>query len=375
MVEDASGPPPELRDVAEIATELGLELRASIRPRPLGSELGRRLDSWFQDGRHGEMAWLERARDQLDSLQAWKPWTRSALLFTASYAREAGGFRGGGRVARYALGRDYHNELGRRLQKLGRRLKAEGLALRSRAVVDAAPVLEREWGLVGGHGFRGKNTLLLDPVAGPWQFLAELLVDAELAEWRPDPPAASCGSCTACLDDCPTEAFTGPWLLDPRRCISYLTIEHRGPIPRALRTGMGDWVFGCDVCLEVCPFGGKATDQAERWSTAPALEQLSLEDLLGLDRERFEQAFVGSPVRRAGWAGLLRNACVALGNLGRGEPALSRALEHPEALVRGHAAWALGQLGVASVLEERMPTEAVPWVREELQSALGENGA
>ncbi|MFQ5749715.1 MAG: tRNA epoxyqueuosine(34) reductase QueG [Planctomycetota bacterium] len=364
------GVPAAAGPLADLARAAGLELQAVVAAGPLPAEIGKRLDAWLDAGRAGEMGYLARGRPHLTDLRRWKPWGRSLALFSLSYARASGGFKGGGKVARYALGRDYHHLLGRRLEKLGRRLRKEGLVRRFRAVTDAAPLLEREWALRGGLGFRGKNTLLLHRIHGPWVLLGELLVEAEWPPWVPPAPQPSCGSCTRCLEACPTGAFPRPYEIDSRRCISYLTIEKRGPIPRALRPLLGEWVFGCDVCLEVCPFGSSQSDQGELWGTLPALEQLTLEDLLGLSRPAFERAFRGSPLRRPGWAGLLRNACVVLGNLGRGAAALEKALGHEEPLVRGHAAWALGILGERTPLETARAGEEADSVREEIEAAL-----
>ena len=355
------------------ARETGLEPCALAPAGPLPEEEAVRIRAWLAAGRHGEMAWLDRPRELADP-QAWKPWARSVLLVRAPYPRAEGGFRGGGRVARYALGRDYHNVLGKRLQRLGRRLLREGAAGRFRAVVDAAPIAERSLALQAGAGFRGKNTLLLDPLWGPWLLLGELFLDRELPAWRPEPPAASCGRCTRCLEACPTDAFPEPWVLDARRCLSYLTIELRGPIPREFRPALGDRVFGCDVCLEVCPFGARAPDRSADWGLHPGLLAWSLEDLLRSGEEDFHRLFRGSPLRRAGWTGLLRNAAVVLGNLGRGGEVLREVLDgHPSALVRGHAAWALGRLGERPALERARQREEAPAVREEIEAALAES--
>ena len=367
----AEGIPAEIEALARTAAACGLELRATLPAEPLAAEVLERLDAWLQEGRAGEMSYLAKGREQMADLRAWKPWTRSAALFALPYARATGGFRGGGRVARYALGKDYHHVLGRRLQKLGRRLREEGTAQAFRATVDAAPVLEREWALRAGVGFRGKNTLVLDPRHGPWVLLGELLVDADWPAWAP-PPArqASCGSCTRCLDACPTQAFPAPWSLDPRRCLSYLTIEAAGPVPRELRAAMGEWVFGCDVCLEVCPFGHHTGDHGDAWGLHPALAALSLEQLLAVPEQVFHKLFTGSPLRRAGWAGLLRNACVVLGNLRRGAAALEEALSHPQALVRGHAAWALAEIGELGIIHKIYGAEADPFAAAEMRAAL-----
>ena len=328
------------------AAELGLQLRGVLPIKPLPIETRQRLDAWFAEGRAGEMEYLERGRPVMDDLRAWKPWAKSVALFAFPYHRPAGGFRGGGQVARYALGRDYHNVIGRKLEKLGKRLRAGNEVQRFRAVTDAAPVLEREWAIRGQIGWRGKNTLLLDPDHGPWVLLGELLVDKEFAEWSaPLSRTATCGSCTACLDACPTDAFTAPFELDPRKCISYLTIETQGPIPEELRPGMGDHVFGCDVCLEVCPFGHESPDHADDWGEIAALEEFELTAFLEMDEVTFNQTFTASPIRRAGWEGFLRNVCVVLGNLGKGREALKKAADHhPSTLVREHAAWALPRM-------------------------------
>ncbi len=365
--------PPPIAEIGAWAAEAGLNLRGSLPAAPLEAEIGLRVRDWLEEGRAGEMAYLRKLPAAGLDLRQWKPWARGALLFALPYHRPGGGFRGGGRVARYALGRDYHHVLGRRLQKLGRRLRVEGRARRVRAVVDAAPVLEREWAVRGGLGFRGKNTLLLHPQHGPWVLLGELLLDLELPAWAP-PPArqASCGSCTRCLDACPTAAFDAAYLLDPRRCLSYLTIEAKGAIPHALRPLAGDWVFGCDVCLEVCPFGAREEDHAGEWGLHPGISEHSLPDLLTLPEPVFHRVFTGSPLRRAGWEGLLRNAAVALGNLGRGADALREVLRsHPSPMVRGHAAWALGRQGAGrDALERSRVGDPMAEVRQEAETAL-----
>jgi epoxyqueuosine reductase len=365
--------------LAELAAEVGLELRGVTAVTQLPDLVLQRLRRWFADGRAGQMDYLPRAAEALENPQDWKAWARSMALFALPYHRAAGSFRGGGRVASYALGRDYHNLLGKRLERLGRRLRQRGLVQHFRGCTDAAPVLEREWALRGELGWRGKNTLLIDPEHGPWVILGELLLDCPLPEYQL-PPArhASCGSCTRCLEICPTGALDQAYRIDARLCISYLTIELRGPIPSQLRAKVGDWVFGCDLCLEVCPFGHHTDDFAERWGSLAALEQYSLEDLLQITEPEFRQAFLGSPIRRTGWAGLLRNTCVVLGNLGDADasPVLEFVLRsHPEKLVRGHAAWALGQLGQGALLANTLPAEADPWVRSEITSALAHCGA
>ncbi len=358
--------------ISSLASEVGLELKAVIRARPLEKKVLDRLDSWLGEGRAGEMDWLEKGRPVMADLRDWKPWVKSAALFSLPFHRPGGGFLGGGRVARYALGKDYHHVMGRKLEKLGKRLRAEGEVEAFRGAVDAAPVLEKEWALRGGLGFRGKNTLLLDPENGPWTFLGELLVDAQWQEWIPERDfGKGCGGCTKCLDACPTGALDDPWSLEPRKCISYWTIEAKGPVPRELRESFGDWVFGCDICSEACPFGAGADNFEDDWGTLPALKTWSLEDLLAVSPRDFSTAFEGSPIRRAGWEGMARNACIALGNLGQGGSTLKRTLEsHPSPLVRGHAAWALGRLGEKNPLERAWKREKDPFPSQEIEETL-----
>jgi epoxyqueuosine reductase len=251
-------------------------------------------------------------------------------------------------------------------------MRAAGIVSRFRACTDAAPVLEREWALRGKVGWRGKNTLVLDPEFGPWVLLGELLVDVPLPRYRKTARRwATCGTCTRCLDVCPTGALDAAWSMDARLCLSYLTIELRESIPLELRPALSDWVFGCDLCLEVCPFGDHAGDHAAEWGEHPALAKFSLEDLLGLSEAQFEQDFLGSPLKRPGRAGLARNACVVLGNLGRGEGALRRAVQgDSSAMVRGHAAWALGKLGDLSGLRLALTLESDPEVCREIDIAI-----
>ena len=363
--------PPELQTLHELALEVGLELQGTLPTQNLEPEVMERLKRWLAEGRAGEMKYLHKVEEVGASLQHWKAWARGAALFVLPYHREAGSFRGGGRVARYAVGRDYHNVLGKRLERLGKRLRAAGLAKSFRATVDAAPVLEREWAIRGGLGWRGKNTLLLHPVHGPWVLLGELVLDFEVPAWAPKPAReATCGSCTRCLDACPTDAFTSAYELDPRKCISYLTIETKGEIPLEWRQRIGEWVFGCDVCQEVCPFGAAEPNRATDWPQLDAFSQLSLEELLHLSEQDFHKLFTGSPIRRPGWAAILRNVCVVLGNLKRGVPELEQALLHPEPLVRGHAAWALGEIGERKVLHKVLTNESDPFVVKELELAL-----
>jgi epoxyqueuosine reductase len=233
-----------------------------------------------------------------------------------------------------------------RLRRLLAWLQAERPGCRGRGVVDTAPLLERDYARRAGLGWFGKNTMLLNKRLGSYFFLGALLVDLDL---RPDAAhdTSHCGTCTACLDACPTGAFAGPGLLDARRCISYLTIELKGPVPDELRAGVGDWVFGCDVCQEVCPWNRKAPAGREPLlQPRPELEALDPAELLGLSEAEFRHRFRGTALTRARRRGLLRNAALVLGNQGgpAALPALRRALADPEPLVREAARWAIGRI-------------------------------
>jgi epoxyqueuosine reductase len=250
------------------------------------------------------------------------------------------------RVARYAQGADYHDVLRQRLNQLLDRIRQEVPGCRGRGVVDTAPLLERDFARRAGLGWFGKNTMLLNKHLGSYFFLGALLLDLEL---QPDPPhgTSHCGTCTACLDACPTDAFAGPFQLDARRCISYLTIELKGPVPLELRPGLGDWVFGCDVCQEVCPWNRKAPPAHEpALAQRPDLAALDPVELLGLSAEAFQRRFRSTALARSKRRGLLRNAALVLGNRGdpAALPALRRALDDAEPQVREAARWAIDRI-------------------------------
>ncbi|MEZ4358698.1 MAG: tRNA epoxyqueuosine(34) reductase QueG [Kofleriaceae bacterium] len=287
-----------------------------------------------------------------------------------------------GRIATYARSEDYHMILRDRLVQLARELaELLGRPVLARSCVDAAPVLERGWAERAGLGFIAKNTMLIAPGLGSHVLLGELLLDLELPPAPAAAPAAPrrrCGGCRACLDACPTQAFVDAYVLDARRCISYLTIEHRGVIPRALRAGLGSWIFGCDVCQDVCPFNAGAGEPHDPALAARDLEH-SLPDLLELAGHRSNQLrrFVRrTSLRRVPRDQLLRNVAVALGNSGdaRAVAALRTLAGHQSALVRGHAAWALGRLGAfegaQDALRVRLELEEDPEVRGEVEAAL-----
>ena len=285
-----------------------------------------------------------------------------------------------GRVARYAWGDDYHQVIKGRLKEFVAGLASEvGRPVRTRIFVDDGPMNDRAAAERAGVGWFGKNTNILTTSHGSWVFLGQVITDLEL---EPDRPLAkNCGDCVRCIDACPTGAIVAPYVIDSTRCISFLTIELRGAIPRNLRPMVGDWVFGCDICQDVCPVNREVEQSLE-----PAFRQRhdfaapDLLPLLELTDETFRERFRNSPIKRAKRAGLQRNVCVALGNIGDrcAVPALSKSLRGPDSLVRLHAAWALGRIGgpeAAEALETALGIEQEPSVREELELALGDVGA
>ena len=328
------------------------------------------LADWLAGGRAGEMRYLERRPDhRIDPRLAW-PWARGVITLAFPYRPPPPpptdwrrSLRG--RIAAYAAGLDYHDTIAVLLDGLIGRLRARWPRAEFLPYVDTGPILEREWAMRSRLGWIGRNTLLLHRHAGSYFFLAELLTNLELAV--APLPTDHCGTCTRCLTGCPTGALTD-YAMDPRRCISYLTIEHRSAIPVALRPALENWVFGCDVCQEVCPWNRDARGAADE-ALAPFLP-----DLLALDAAAFRARYRGTAVMRTRRRGLLRNVAVALGNSGNPDavPPLVAALADPEPLVRGHAAWALGRLGgrtARQALERTRRADVDPGVRAEADSA------
>ncbi len=324
------------------------------------------------------------------------PGARSIICLGLSYWRdddreqhetEPTGFAessvGNGRVARYAWVRDYHRVMKRRMRDLVRALERElSSEVAARWYVDDGPMLDRAAANRAGIGWFGKNSNILNPQFGSWVFLGQIITDLEL---DPDTPLRkSCGGCTRCIDDCPTGAIVAPYVVDNSRCISYLTIENRGAIPRELRPLIQDWVFGCDICQDVCPVNRKARQPAQPVRFAGAVSshgpvgQMDLVELLRMSEDEFRQRFAGTSIMRAKWEGMLRNACVVLGNTAddNAVAVLSVALETSEPLVRGHAAWALGRIGgdqATAVLVKAATYETDAGVLEEIKLALEES--
>ncbi len=298
---------------------------------------------WLADGRAGEMAWLERNQDRRTDPQQVVPGAKSVIVLGINYWQGEAAQPLAGRIARYAWGDDYHDLIEKKLAALDDWLTAQGG--RQRHYVDTGPVLERDFAALAGAGWHGKSTMLIHPQLGTWFFLAEILTTLDFAA---DPPMADhCGKCTRCMTACPTQAITAPQQLDARRCVSYLTIENKGPIPEEFRVAMGDRIYGCDDCLTACPWNRFARESRE--SSFAAREYVHgwmLRDFLALDDDGFRALFRKSPIKRIKRRGFLRNVCVALGNVGTRDdlPALEKAAQDPEPLIAEHAQWALGRI-------------------------------
>jgi len=335
---------------------------------------------WLRQALHGEMAYMARTAQQRLHPGQFVPWARSvvsvALNYNTPFTRDVADGQLRGWISRYAWGDDYHDVMQAKLDRLFAFVQTEaGAEVQGRAFVDAGPVLDRESGAHAGIGWFGKNTNLLSMKIGSFFVLGELFLSLPL---EPDRPVRDrCGQCRLCLDACPTNAFVGPYVLDARKCISYLTIELKGLIPRELRPLMGTHIFGCDICQDVCPYNTKCRPTHEAaFQPRQGLHAPELIPLLQLTEEEFKARFRGSPILRAKRRGFLRNVCVALGNLGRAEavPALAEALaDDPDPLVRAHAAWALGRISgseAQAALDEALGHERDATVAEEIRLAI-----
>jgi epoxyqueuosine reductase len=310
------------------------------------------FDEWVAQGYAGEMDYLPRGSAKRRDTRSPVPGATSAVVVGMNY----GGTQPAGPVARYARGDDYHDVMLAKLRELHAWIGARvGREVRGKAYVDTGPILERDLGRRAGLGWFGKNTNLVNPRLGSFFFLGALLVELELEADEPF-EADRCGSCTRCLDACPTDAFIAPRHLDATRCISYLTIELKGEIPEPLREQMGDLLYGCDVCQDVCPWNVRFSRDARESAFEPRLAirdkdaRTVAREILAMDDEAFRAAFKGSPMKRAKRRGLARNAAVVLGNVGTPDDvaALVGALEDPEPLVRSHASWSLDRIAPAT---------------------------
>jgi epoxyqueuosine reductase len=334
--------------IQQRARELGFDDCRFATADPPGHALEFRR--WLAEKKHGEMGYLERnAAKRIDPGKVL-PGARSIICLAVSYHRSdepsTPSIPHSGTVARYARYRDYHDILGERLKELARFIdESAGQDTRSLWYVDTGPLLERDFAQRSGLGFIGKHTNVISRRLGNWIFLAEIITTLDV---EPDAPEKNrCGSCTRCLTACPTTAITAPFQLDARRCISYLTIELKGSIPVELRPAVGNRIYGCDDCLEACPWNRFAREGAlMREHAKPELTAPDLLELLALDEAAFKRRFAGTPLLRTKRRGLLRNVCVALGNIGDASalPALQKAAADPEPLIVEHARWAMEQI-------------------------------
>lgn len=358
------------------ATELGFSLSGAA---PAVSPPGvARLDEWLAAGYAGQMHYLADRRDAYQHPRHVLDGVRSLLMLTMDYrtSEPSSPAPGEGRVSRYAWGAaDYHNLIHDRLNALIQFLQECVPSSLARGVVDTAPLMEREFAQLAGLGWIGKHTLLINRARGSWFFLAALLTDVELEYNRPH-ETDHCGTCRACLDACPTNAFPQPYVLDATRCISYLTIELRDAIPAKLRPGLRDWLFGCDVCQEVCPWNSRS-EPSRHADFKPLRENNPLEliKLFELDDDAFRARFRQTPLWRPKRRGLLRNAAIVLGNhpAPSALPALVRGLNDLEPLVRGASAWALGRYAepaASQSLAQRQRIETDIDVQQEIAAAL-----
>lgn len=305
--------------------------------------------SWLGHGHAGEMAWLERNKDRRTDPQLVLPGACSVIMLAMNYwqgKRESHAKEGNAqlpRIAGYALGEDYHGLIEKKLRELDDYLREHGGI--QKCYVDTGPILERDYAAAAGAGWQGKSTMLVHPELGVWFFLASILTTLEI---EPDQPLPDrCGRCTRCIDACPTGAIISPHQLDARRCISYLTIELKGSIPLEYRALIGDRIYGCDDCLEACPWNRFAQVSAESsFASSHATNGMTLSDYLKLSGDEFRTLFRNSPIKRIKRRGFLRNVCVAIGNTGGPEnlEELRKAAEDPEPLIAEHARWAIDQI-------------------------------
>ncbi len=310
-------------EAAAKAKELGFDWFGVARAELLAEDL-ERLTTWIGEGRHASMEWLARDPERRCDPQTVLPGCQSVVVvgmnYNVSEEEDRRDPQPAGKVARYARGRDYHRVMDKPLKKLARFLNRLGDdGTRSKPYVDHGPVMERQWAVRAGLGFAGKHTLLINPLEGSWFFLGVVLTTLKLEPTPPPTIPAGCGDCHACIDACPTDAIVEPWKLDARRCISYLTIEHKGEIDPELAERFNGWVFGCDICQEVCPYNRKRARPAGESPFSDRLvpAEWSLAEMLDLTEEEVRERFSQSPVRRTGAEGLQRNARIVLSNVGK----------------------------------------------------------
>ena len=386
---DAPNADPLRQLVNQLAREVGFDLVAVTAAAEFAGERSialRRIEDGLMDG----LPWFTESRVRRGTdPEKLLPGARSIICLGLNYYpdTEDNATSGAGRVARYARGRDYHRLMKRRMRRLVIALSEHpvlqdaGTDVSARWFVDDGPMLDRAAAVRAGLGWFGKNGNVLNPAFGSWLLLGQIVTNLPLA---PDAPLSkSCGRCVRCIPACPTNAIVAPYVVDNRRCISYLTIEHKGAIPRELREGIGNWVFGCDVCQEVCPVNRKAKTTDDPNFGRRDLATLDLIELLEMTEDEFRERFAGTPIMRAKREGMQRNACVALGNPPASDdalalPALAGALSISGGLaplVRRHAAWALGRIGgpdARAALESGQAEEHDASVLSEIRQALAD---
>ncbi|WP_299566779.1 tRNA epoxyqueuosine(34) reductase QueG [Enterovirga sp.] len=362
--------------MAERAAALGFDLLGTTTPDAIPEAAGR-LSAWLADGHHGSMSWMEADPGRRADPRGLWPEVRSVVMLGLSTAPPTNPLLGlaqreRGLLATYAVRRDYHEVIKGRLKEIASLLASRSGA-EVKVFVDTAPVMEKPLAAAAGLGWTGKHSVVVSRRHGSWLLLGAIFTTAELP---PDPPERErCGSCTRCLDICPTGAFAGPYRLDARRCIAYLTIEHAGHIPAEFRAAIGNRVFGCDDCLAVCPWNSFAAASSDaRLAMREELAAPALRDLAGLDDSAFRRLFAGTPIKRTGRDRVVRNTLIAIGN--SGEPTLSdaaeRLLRDPSPLVRAMAVWALARLRpdyAASLAGARLGEERDEAVRAEWRAA------
>lgn len=359
-------PADTLTAIRAAATAEGFDL-IRIAPPTLPADAGGRLRRFLAAGYHGTMEWLARNEEKRADPQTLWPEAKSVIILAMRYDPPADG-RGDNAIAAYALGDDYHDVIKKRLKTLaGWMVTAFGCEVK--VFVDTAPVLEKSLAEQAGLGWQGKHTSLISRELGNWFFLAEIFTTLELP---PDRPTTNhCGACHACLAICPTGALTGPGEMDARLCISYLTIEHKGPIPRHLRAPIGPRVYGCDACLAICPWNKFAKMGADpQLMPRPGLAAMDVQDFIGLDDAGFRALFRASPIKRIGRDRFIRNVLIALANTPRHDlmADIIRLLDDASALVRGATVWALGELDPQEAMRQktlRLPAETDADVRTE----------
>ena len=358
------------------ALELGFE---AVGVAPVSAIPPERLREWLRRGYHGKMAYMERHTERrLDPSQVLQG-ARSILSLALNYHypyQLPYDQPDRGAISRYASGTDYHSVLEEKLRKMMETISRLCPHAKGRIYVDTGPVMDKHWAAQSGLGWLGKHTNVLNRELGSWFFLGEILLDVPLDYDQPG--WDFCGSCTRCIEACPTEAIVEPYLLDSQRCISYLTIELREDLPENLRPQMDNLIFGCDICQDVCPWNRKAPPSKEpQFEPRPENHHPDLRELARLTPEEFRQRFRGSPIKRAKWSGLMRNVAVAMGNSGNAEmiPELTHLLNSEDSMIRRHAAWALGRIGTSEArqaLGRRLQNEDDPDTLESLSRTLAE---